>query len=255
MSHTTDNQSLILENERLDDLQIGGLKVLQNPSGYCFTSDSVLLSSFCKVKKGEMVYDFCTGSGVVALLLSAKNSGYGKIYGVELQPRLADMASRSVSYNGLNDKIEIINCTVQELHLHKQAGSADVVTCNPPYSKTQCFVPSSSEEIAKAKQEICITLPEIIEAARKLLRHKGRFYMVHQASRAAELMYHMVRLGISPKTVRCVQAKADRQAHLVLIEGIRGGNCELKWQNPLIIYDQTSNYTAEARKFYNINTD
>ena len=71
----TDNKGteLLKPGERLDDLQIGGLELIQNPAGFCFGVDAVFLSDFVKVKPGETVLDLGTGNGIIPILLSAKN--------------------------------------------------------------------------------------------------------------------------------------------------------------------------------------
>ena len=63
------------ENERIDDLQRNGYKIIQNPSKFCFGMDAVLLSGFAQVKKDERALDLGTGTGIIPLLLSAKTEG------------------------------------------------------------------------------------------------------------------------------------------------------------------------------------
>lgn len=240
------------ENERLDDLQIKGLKIIQNSEKYCFTSDAVLLSSYAKAKKGEIVCDFCSGSGIIAMLLYAKNPDIKKIYGIELQKELADMSQRSVDLNGLTEFIEILNIPVQKAYEKTGCNVADVVVCNPPYFKKNTSILSISKEIAIAKHEIEINIHEIIESAKKVLKFKGRFYLIHQAERTAEIIYEMTSQNIEPKVLRIVQARSDKAPHLVLIEGVYGGKSGIKLSKPLILIDQNNDYTEEAKKMYSI---
>ena len=93
--------------ERLDDLQIKGYKILQNPGRFCFGMDAVLLSAFADVKKNERALDLGTGTGILPILLHAKYKGQ-HYTGLEIQPERADMARRSVAYNSLEDKIDIV---------------------------------------------------------------------------------------------------------------------------------------------------
>ena len=245
-------KNLLKENERLDDLQLKELKIIQNPDKYCFTSDSVLLSSFAKVKKGETVCDFCSGSGIIAILLAAKNEGVKKIYGIEIQEYLSNMAKRSVQLNGFAEKIEIINMPLQQAYTVLGYNSTDVIVCNPPYSVQHFAMTGENKEIAIARHEISINLKEIIEQAKKLLKFKGRLYIVHQAERAAEIIYEMINCNIMPKTMRSVQARADKEPHLVLIEGVYGAKSGLKWLKPLYILNEKNEYTDEAKKIYSM---
>lgn len=245
-------EGLIKPHERLDDLQIKGYRIIQDPKKYCFTSDAVLLSSFARARRGDVVCDFCSGSGVVGTLLYAKNPGIKKIYAVEIQEALADMARRSALLNGLSDIIEVVYAPVQRAEEILGRGFADAVVCNPPYYKGNTDMKSESEEIALAKHEIAVTIPELMRAARSVLRFGGKFYIVHQAERAAEVMHHMILNRIEPKVFQAVHARADRECHLVLIEGICGAKSGLKITKPLYILDNNNQYTEEAKKIYSM---
>ena len=125
----------IKADERLDDLELKGLKIIQDPSKFCFGIDAVLLSAFAKVKPGENVVDIGTGTGIIPLLLSAKtNAKY--IKAVEIQPDMADMAKRSILYNNLQDRIEIICNDIKRADSFIKKSSVDVVVSNPPYIKS-----------------------------------------------------------------------------------------------------------------------
>lgn len=245
-------EGLIKPHERLDDLQIKGYRIIQDPKKYCFTSDAVLLSSFARARRGDVVCDFCSGSGVVGTLLYAKNPGIKKIYAVEIQEALADMARRSALLNGISDIIEVVCAPVQRAEEILGRGFADAVVCNPPYYKGNTDMKSESEEIALAKHEIAVTIPELMRAARSVLRFGGKFYIVHQAERAAEVMHHMILNRIEPKVFQAVHARADRECHLVLIEGICGAKSGLKIKKPLYILDNNNQYTEEAKKIYSM---
>ena len=56
---------------RCDDLQ-NGYKIIQNTDHFCFGTDAVLLADFCKIKPGDNVVEFCSGNGIIPLLMVAK---------------------------------------------------------------------------------------------------------------------------------------------------------------------------------------
>ena len=67
------------EDERMDDLQLKGLKLIQNKNGFCFGIDAVLLSDFAKdMKRSDTIVDLCSGNGVVSILLTRKSGAYSK---------------------------------------------------------------------------------------------------------------------------------------------------------------------------------
>ena len=57
------------QDERLDDLERNGYKIIQNPNKFCFGMDAVLLSGFAHVRKGENVLDMGTGTGIIPILM------------------------------------------------------------------------------------------------------------------------------------------------------------------------------------------
>lgn len=244
-----DKPPLLKENETVEDLQYKGLKIIQDKTNYRFTSDAVLLSWFAKVKSGETLCEFCSGSGVISILVAAKNEGVRQAHLIEISPRLAGMSQRSIELNALQN-FTVHNIPVQEAH--KVLNGVDVIVCNPPFNKTDIKPPEIDADILAARWEVLINIKEITESAKKVLRFKGRLYIVHQAQRAAEVIYQMKSCGIEPKTLLAVQAKREKEPHIVLIEGVRGGSEGIKFLKPLILFQGDGNYTEEAKKIYNI---
>ena len=123
------------QDERIDDLEFNGLKIIQNKNGFCFGIDSVLLSDFAKnMRKNSKVIDLGTGTGIINILLSGKTTAK-ELVGVEVQEEVADMAKRSVKLNGVEGKIEILNKNILDLKNIYNKGYFDVVVTNPPYKK------------------------------------------------------------------------------------------------------------------------
>ena len=241
----------IKENERIDDLQYKGLKLIQNKEGFCFGVDSVLLSDFAKnIKSNCTVVDIGTGTGIVGLLL-CKKTNLKKIYGIEVQTEVAQMAKRSVIMNNLEDKFEIINCDINNIFEYLPQNKIDVVVTNPPYKKVNTGVKSEDEKNMISRHEIKCTLEDIVEKSSKLLKDRGEFYMVHRAERLADIMCVMRKYKIEPKEIRFVHSKAFEKPNLILVKGIRCAKEFLKIQKPLVIYDENGNYTDEINEIYN----
>lgn len=232
-----DNSKRIKPGERLDDLQLNGLELIQNPNGFCFGVDAVFLSDFVKVKPGETVLDLGTGNGIIPVLLSAKTQGK-HFTGLEIQQDTADMARRSVLYNHLEERIEIVTGDIKEAANIFKPAFFDVITSNPPYMLAEHGLRNADDAKAVARHEILCTLDDILRESMKLLQDKGRFYMVHRPFRLTEILIKMNYYKIEPKRIRFVHPYIDREPVLVLIEGIRGAKPRVTIEPPLIISDQ-----------------
>jgi len=240
---------LIKQGERIDELQRNGYAIIQNPEKFCFGMDAVLLSGFANVKENEKVLDLGTGTGIIPILLEAKSKGR-HFTGLEIQPESADMAGRSVQLNHLESKIDIVTGDIKDASKYFGASSFDVVTTNPPYMINSHGLKNGLEAKKIARHEVLCTLEDIIRESAKLLRPKGRFYMVHRPFRLSEIMCKMTDYGIEPKRLKLVHPYIDREPNMVLIEGLRGGKPRLKVEKPLIVYKEEGKYTDEIYEIY-----
>ncbi len=237
------------ENERLDDLEIKGFRIIQNPLYFCFGSDAVLLSDFASPKKNDRVMDFCTGTGIIPTLMIAKEKG--KSYeALEINPYMAEMAKRSAEYNNISDRLMIIEAdikSVKEMYPHE---SFNYVTANPPYIKADSGLLNDEDAVNVARHEIHLNLEDVISAASYLLKQKGGFAMVHKPFRLPEIIALMKKYRIEPKRLRMVQPKRGTEPAMVLIEGIKEGGAFLKVDPVLIMYNDDGSYTDEVLRIY-----
>lgn len=223
-------------NERIDDLMTDtGLSIIQSKEVFSFSTDAVLLTKFASIPKHGKIIDLCTGNGVIPLLLTTRTKA--QIDAVEIQPRLADMARRSVKLNNLNDQIAIFE---EDLRLYaKQAdrnGVYDVVTVNPPYMPYLEGNTNENEHYAIARHEIHCTLEDVVQACTRLVRPGGRVAMVHRPSRFIDIMETMRKYRLEPKRVQFIHPNAQGEANMVLIEAIRDGKPELRLLPPIMVY-------------------
>lgn len=238
------------ENERIDDLEYKGLKIIQNKEGFCFGIDSVLLSDFAKNIKKDSVVDIGTGTGIISILLS-KKAEIKKIYGIEIQEEVADMAKRSVKLNDLQDKIQIINKNIKNIFEEIEPNKIDAIVTNPPYMKLNTG--AKNEEIKKliSRHEVECNLEDIIKISYKLLKSKGEFYMVHRAERIVDILYNLRKYKLEPKEIRFIHSKVGKEPNLVLIKAVKDAGEHLIIDSPLVVYNNDGTYTDEILKIYN----
>lgn len=237
------------ENERIDDLQLSGLKMIQNSKAFCFGMDAVLLSGFTKAKPGDSVLDLGTGTGIIPILLSAKTQA-GKLIGLEIQPESAEMAGRSVALNALSERVQIVTGDIKEARMLFGASVFDVVTCNPPYMIADHGIPNPADEKTIARHEVLCTLEDVVSQASAVLKPGGHFYLVHRPFRLAEIITKMCAHRLEPKRMRLVYPYADKEPVMVLLEGVRGGRPRMTVEKPLIIYREPGVYSEELRRDY-----
>lgn len=241
----------LLENERIDDLEFKNLKIIQNAKGFCFGIDSVLLSDFAKgIKKNSTVVDIGTGTGIISILLSAKTD-IKKIYGVEIQEDVANMAKRSVELNHLEDKIEIINTNIKNIFDFLEPNKIDSIVTNPPYMKLNTGAQNEERKKLISRHEVECTLEDIIQVSYKLLKSNGEFYMVHRAERIVDILYYLRQYKLEPKVLRFIQSSVGKEPNLVLIKAVKNAGYQLTLEKPLIIYNNDGEYTDEILKIYN----
>lgn len=230
----------IMPYERIDDLGINDLRIIQDTRNFCFGIDAVLLSNFMHLKKNSTLLDLCSGTGIIPILASAKSEAM--IEALEVQPQMAQMAQRSVTLNNLEDRI-IITCgdlkNAGDIYKGRQF---DAISCNPPYSKEGSGIKNPNDMKAISRHEILCTLEDVISVSSNLLRYGGSLFMVHRAERLVDIMFLMRKYKIEPKCLCLVHPAPKKNANLVLIEGAAHGRAFLKINEPLFLYDEDGNY-------------
>ena len=237
------------EHERLDDLHRNGYRIIQNEKAFCFGMDAVLLSGYAAVREGERAIDLGTGTGIIPILLEAKTGGE-HFTGLEIQAEMADMARRSVALNHLEEKIDIVCGDIKEASQIFGAASFDVVTTNPPYMNDAHGLQNPDPVKAIARHEVLCTLEDVVREGAKLLVPGGRFYMVHRPHRLVEIINIMTSFKLEPKRIKFVHPFVDKEANMVLIEGIKGGISMIKVEKPIIVYKEQGVYTDEIYDIY-----
>ena len=236
------------DRERLDDLEISGLHIIQSPDKFCFGMDAVLLSGFAYAKRGDKVIDLGTGTGILPLLLWAKTMGEHFI-GLEIQEESADMARRSIAGNNLAN-VEIVDGDIKSVDKLFERQNFDVVTSNPPYMINEHGITNPEAPKQIARHEILCTLEDVVKAAAYLLKSNGKFFMVHRPFRLPEIFENLRKYRLEPKRMRLVHPQLDKEPNMVLIEAVKYGKPRLTVEKPLIVYDKDMKYTEEMMRDY-----
>lgn len=240
-------QNILKENERIEDIQFAKLKLIQKPNGFCYGIDAVLLASFCDVKIDWRGVDLGTGTGIIPLLLSSKMN---ELIGIEIQNEVADMAKRSIAINELEDKIKILNIDMNEACKYIEPYSRDVVISNPPYIAKNDGITNHDDNKAISRHEIKVSLENVISTAYNLLKDRGHFYLVHRPHRLVDILYLCRKYKLEPKRIRFIHPQKNKKPNILLLHCVKYGRPELKFLDPLYVYEDNGRYTDEIYHIY-----
>lgn len=232
--------------ERIEDLQYKNLKIIQDNDLYTFTSDSVILANFVKIKKRENAVEIGAGSGVVSILVSQKTN-VEKISAFEIQKEMSFLAEKNICLNNLQSKIEIINDDIENFKTYLKNGETDVVFSNPPFMNNS----KSNENKIKniARHDFLLSPSKLCYCASKILKSKGRFYLVYLAERLDEIIYNLLQNNLQPKTLFFTQNNSGK-IRLCVIEAVKDGQKGIKILPNLIVNDKDGKYMEELHTKY-----
>lgn len=246
------------KSERIDDLNINGLKVVQNKDYFMFGIDSVILSSMVKsTSSSNVIVDFCSGSAVIPILLTTRIK-YKKIIGVELQKEMYDLADKNVKLNNLSNDICILNQDIKEYkeiikYVREnvvKSGNVDVIVCNPPYKEVGTGVINENNVKYIARHEDKCTLEDIFISSSKLLKTKGKLYLVHKPDRLADLICLARKYNLEVKEITMLQPTKTKKPSIVFLEYVKDGNKGVNILPNILEYDEDGNYTDKIKEIY-----
>lgn len=235
----------VKDDETIENLQFKDLKLIQKKNGFRFGMDAVLLADFTLVRKGDMVLDLGTGTGIIPVLLAAKTDA-SAITAIEILPEMARLASRNAEMNRLDN----IGVECIDLREYRTGPKFDVVTANPPYMNVGGGLVNPQDSKAVSRHEVKCTLEDVVRTASQSLKHLGRFNMVHRPQRLTDIICTMRKHDLEPKQLRFVHPSSDREPSMILIRGLKSGRPMLKVMPPLFVRNY-GEYTDELREIYN----
>lgn len=237
------------KEESLDDLILGGFKIIQPRQGYRFSLDAVLLAHFPELHDINTAIDLGSGNGVIPLLLAYRKPTLN-ITGIEIQEEMVKRAQRSIIYNRVQERITIKCLDIRAIPASLPAAQAGLITCNPPFWREGEGKLSGHREAAIARHEIAVKLIDILTAAAYLLKPGGRLALIHRAARLEEIKQACAACGFTMTRIRMVRSFPAEQAKLVLIEGVLGGAGFVTDEPPLVVYQSPGCYSREIRAIY-----
>ena len=241
----------IREGERLDDLQLSSLFILQKKDGFCFGLDAVALADFAGVRPHDRVADLGAGTGIISFLLFGREKT-AVFDDVEIQRDMADMAERSAAGNGLASVIKVHCLDIKACAGVLPKGAYSLVVSNPPYERAEEGTPPAQTALRVALREEACDFSDVARCAAALLRFGGRFAFCLPASRLCEAIDTLERFHLTIKRLRFVHGKAEKPAYLLLMEAVRGARPGLTVLPPLIAKEADGSDSGQIRRMYHM---
>ncbi|QOX65575.1 tRNA1(Val) (adenine(37)-N6)-methyltransferase [Anoxybacterium hadale] len=242
---------LLKDGERIDEIGFGNLRLIQKPEDFCYGIDAVLLATFAQVKKRGRAVDLGTGTGIIPLILSHRTEA-SELVGVEIQKDSYERGLRNISLNDLSERVSIINTDIKLLTKDKKLspGSFDTVLSNPPYVSGNGGLKNKMAAKTIARHETTAGLADFIREAALLLKDRGDFYLVHRPNRLVDICTLSRKNKLEPKELMFVSPNRTAAPNILLLHCVKNGRPELKFLDPLFVYDEEGNYTEEILKRY-----
>lgn len=234
--------------ERIDQLWPDGYRFYFDDTLFQPSTDSFLLGAFPRLRRGERVCDLGAGTGLLGLLLLAREPSL-QITNIELQQASHELSLRNAALNCLDKQITCLHADLRNTSKLLQAGSFDLIVSNPPYFSPGSGLVSPQAPRSAARTELTCTLDDVCAAASRLLRYGGRFTLVFRPDRLMDLVETLRRYHLEPKRLRFVQNTANAAPSLLLIAAKKGGHAGLTVEPPLLHYVD-GNESDEWQRIY-----
>lgn len=228
--------------------QIGNsFEIFQREDCFKFGTDAVLLARFARIRKKDVLYDICSGTGAVGffchLLYEPKEIGF-----VEIEPTMCALSEKTASHNNIREKCKFFCTDLADFNRDKQLSNIDCITVNPPYFLEHSGKINQNPNLTEARHTGNFSHETLLQKAYELLKDGGKLFLVQRAQNLAEILSLMRRYRIEPKRLRMVHSYVQKEASLFLVEGVKNGGVWLDCMPPLVLYDKNGTMTEEFRK-------
>ena len=233
----------------INDLLDFNKKIVQDTDYFNFSLDSVLLVNFCDIRKNYKILDICSGNCPIPLMLESKVNN--KIYACEIQKEIYELGLESIKLNDLEERIDLLNMDAKELAKKFETDTFDLITCNPPYFKSnEKSIKNDNDIKSNARHELLINLEDIFKISRKLLKNNGKLVMVHRTERLDEIIELSKKYNLNIKRIQFIYPKENEESNMIIIEAHKNGKEGLKVLPPIIVHDSNGNYKKEIEEMF-----
>lgn len=229
--------------ERTEQLWPGGPRYTYDEGCFPPSTDSFLLGSFPRLRRGERVCDLGAGAGLLSLLLLAREPSL-QVTALERDSHACAMLRRNAVENGLT--LPVVEGDLRDA---AAPGQFRLVVSNPPYFAPHTGAVADGPR-GQSRAELTADIDDVCAAAERLLQWSGRFCVVYRPERLAALLTAAVRHHLEPKRLRFVQKDAFSAPSLLLLECRRGGKPALTVEPPLLLRLPDGGASPDVQRAY-----
>lgn len=226
-------------------LPLGDGKSIYVSPTHTFGTDAVLLADFAAPKKGDRALDIGTGCGIIPFLWLRDNPALS-VCAAEIQPQGAALCEMTAKK--FNLPLKVFNIDIRQNSFNKN--SFDLISCNPPYKTENGGLVSPDPSRAKQRHEITLTLKDLAEISKSLLKHGGRLCVCIRTERFCEAITTFENQGLAVKRVRFVSKNSASEPSLCLIEAKKGAKQGVRVAPPLFTHRANGEPSPEIEKIY-----
>ena len=227
-------------------------RLAQRNDKFKFGTDAVLLSYFAAIKSYHNVVDLCSGTGAVGFLSFLRYNTLNTVF-VDIDEDMTRLSELTAEENSLSSRFSHITCDINELNngIIKNHW-ADYITVNPPYFNKNCGKENKIPDLEKARRCDENFLNILFAKSFAILKDGGKIAVVHRSEYLSDIFFYMKSNCIEPKRIRLVHSYAEKNALLVLVEGMKNASVSVICESPLVLYKNRGEYTEEYKKIQEI---
>ena len=235
-------------NITITELLLSGFQLFQDEKEFKFSIDAILLAHFGEAKSNKHYLELGTGTGVIPHVLYHRGAHH--VVGVDCNPRVIELAQRSVLHNGIAEAVSMVELDYMTDAGKLYYGQFDGIYMNPPYFETNSGLLSTVENVALALHEQQYSMKDRLLQAQRYLKFGGTLWMIYTTPRLESLLSAIEQTQFRVKRMRFVHGNQDKVSKLVLLELKYGGKLGMMVEPPLYIYEVDGSYSNEVQAYY-----
>lgn len=192
------------------------------------------------------VLDIGTGTGLLSLMIAQENAT-AKIDAIEIEEAATGQAKENVLQSPWSSQIEVLQGDILD---YQGTELYDVIISNPPFYEKQLSSPKAEKQLAHHSSQL--TLQELFQQVKKLVKQNGKFYLLLPFYRKEEAEAIANELGLFPQKIWLIKQTINHSFFRVVfcfgLENVTSESIEIAIRNEQNEY--MASFTKLLQLFY-----